>query len=115
MEAVNFEDFKKLDIRIGKIINAKRIEGSDKLLKLSVDFGSGPSTSSGQVIRQIIAGIGKFYEPESLINKQCPFVFNLETKMINGMESQGMILCVDDGGPVLLYPDREILPGSIVK
>lgn len=107
METISFEDFKKVDIRIGKITSAEKIESSSKLLKLSVDFGDER--------RQIIAGIGKFYEPESLINKECPFVFNLETKIINGIESQGMILCADDGGPVLMHPDKEIKPGSIVK
>ena len=107
METVHFEDFKKLDIRIGKIISAEKVEGSDKLLKLEVDFS--------EEKRQIIAGIGKFYEPESLLGKECPFVFNLETKMIKGLESQGMILCPDSDGPVLLHPDKEVKPGSIVK
>lgn len=107
METISFEDFKKLDIRIGKIISAERVGGYEKLLKLKVDFNSEE--------RQIIAGIGKFYEPESLINKECPFVFNLETKVIAGLESRGMILAVDDKGPVLLYPDKEVNPGSSVK
>ena len=104
---ITFDDFKRVDIRIGKIISADRVEGTDKLLKLDVDFDFEK--------RQIIAGIGKIYEPNSLIGKKCPFVFNLETKMIRGLESQGMILCADDDGPVLLYPDKEIKPGSIVK
>lgn len=115
MDQISFDEFKKLDIRIGKILNAERVGESNKLLKLQVDFGVDPSTSSGQVKRQIIAGIGKFYQPEHLIGKECPFVFNLETKMLKGLESQGMILCADDNGPVLLHPDKEITPGSIVK
>lgn len=107
MENINFDDFKKLDIRIGKIIAAERIEESDKLLKLQVDFGD--------VQRQIVAGIAQFYEPESLIGKECPFAFNLEPRVLRGVESQGMILAADDEGPVLMSPDKEIKPGSIVK
>lgn len=107
MDEVSFEDFKKLDIRIGKIINAERVEGSDKLLKLEVDFTIEK--------RQIIAGIGKLYQPENLAGKECPFVFNLETKILKGIESQGMILCADNEGPVLLHPDKEVFPGSTVK
>ena len=109
METINFEDFKKVEIRIGKIISAEKVESSNKLLKLQVDF----STES----RQILAGIAKFYTPEQLIGKLCPFAFNLVPKMMGDVESQGMILCADagDGGPVLLHPDKEISPGSLVK
>lgn len=108
METISFEDFIKLEIKIGKILAAERVEGSDKLLKLEVDFG--------EEKRQIIAGIGKQYEPESLIGKECPFAFNLAPRMLKGLESQGMILCPsDNGNPVLLHPDKEISPGSIVK
>ena len=107
METISFDDFKKIEIRIGKILSAERIESSNKLLKLQVDFGGEK--------RQILAGIAKFYEPESLVGKLCPFAFNLAPKMMRELESQGMILCADDNGPILLHPDREIKPGSIVK
>lgn len=109
METINFEDFKKVEIRIGKIVEAVKMEDSNKLLKLVVDFGA----ELGK--RQILAGVGKFYTPEQMINKQCPFVFNLETKMMGTTESQGMILCADSGAPVLLHPDKEVTPGSVVK
>jgi len=121
MENISFEDFKKIDIRIGKIISAERIENSNKLLKLEVDFGlTSQVLPDGKIWevkknRHILAGIAKFYEPESLIGKECPFVFNLEAKKMGELESEGMILCADDGGPVLLCPDKEINPGSIVK
>jgi len=121
MEIIHFEDFKKLDIRIGKILSAEKVGGSDKLLKLEVDFGLTakvlPDGKISEVVekRQIVAGIGKFYEPESVLGKECPFVFNLETKMIKGLESQGMILCADSDGPVLLHPDKEIPPGNVIK
>ncbi len=127
MENINFDDFIKLEIRIGKIIFAERVEGSDKLLKLQVDFGFEPmkiqtmenpeeKETPVPIHRQIIAGIGKVYEPESLIGKECPFAFNLEPKMLKGLESQGMILCPSIGGsPALLHPDKEIPSGSLVK
>lgn len=107
MEIIHFEDFKKIEIRIGKILGAEKIENSNKLLKLQVDFGTEQ--------RQILAGIAKFYAPETLVGKLCPFVSNLAPKMMGDNESQGMMLCVDDNGPVLLHPDKEITPGSIVK
>jgi methionine--tRNA ligase beta chain len=114
MDIISFEDFIKLDIRIGKIVSAEKVEGSDKLIKLEVDFGI---DESGQSIkRQILAGIGKIYAPEQLLGKECPFAYNLAPRMLKGLESQGMILCPsDDGNPVLLHPDKEISPGSIVK
>ena len=141
MNILSFEEFKKIDIRIGKIIGAERIEGSEKLLKLEVDFGISqleelargknadsptqifPENLGGQAqnnaekheVRQVVAGIGRFYSPENLIGKECPFVFNLETRIIKGLESQGMILAADDKGPALLHPDKQVSPGSIVK
>lgn len=127
MDIITFEDFKKLDIRIGKIISAEKVEGSDKLLKLEVDFGSeiatrpaegeeAPKTETKPIKRQIIAGIAQFYAPEALIGKECPFAYNLAPRVLKGLESQGMILCPsDNGNPVLLHPDKEIPPGSTVK
>ena len=127
METISFEDFKKLDIRIGKIISADRVEGSDKLLKLEVDFGSEPveiktmgeeeiKKDSIPIRRQIVAGIAQFYAPEALIGKECPFAYNLAPRMLKGLESQGMILCPSDvNAPVLLHPDKEIEPGALVK
>jgi len=114
MEIISFEDFKKLEIRIGKITGAERVEGSDKLLKLEVDFGQ---NESGQATRrQIIAGIGKIYAPEQLLGKECPFAYNLEPKELKGLQSQGMILCPsEENGPVLLHPDKEVPPGSVIK
>ena len=113
MEQISFEDFKKAEIRVGKIIAAEVIESSNKLLKLQVDFGN--DEEGKPVQRQILAGIAKFYQPELLIGKLCPFVINLAPKMMGELESRGMILCADDQGPVLLHPDKDIQPGSIVK
>lgn len=115
MDIISFEDFKKLDIRIGKILSAEKVEGSDKLLKLMVDFGE-KDASNLPAGRQVIAGIAQFYAPEALIGKECPFAYNLAPRTLKGLESQGMILCPsDNGNPILLHPDKQIPPGSIVK
>jgi len=108
METISFDDFKKLEIRIGKILSAEKVEDSDKLLKLEVDFG--------EETRQIVAGIAQFYAPEALIGKECPFAYNLAFRVLKGIESQGMILCPsDESAPVLLHPDKEVPPGSPIK
>ena len=103
------DDFKRIELRIGKVISAERIEGADKLVKLMFDLGSER--------RQIIAGIAKSYpDIGALVGKEMPIVVNLEPKMLKGYESQGMILAVDvDGRPVILIPAEEVPPGSIVK
>ena len=105
---ISLEDFQKLDLRVGKILKAERVEGSEKLLKLEIDLGS--------ATRQIIAGIGKFYEPEKLVGREIPIVANLEPRTLMGLESQGMLLAADKAGePVLLSPDQEVPSGSIIK
>jgi tRNA-binding EMAP/Myf-like protein len=129
METINFDDFKKIDIRVGRILSAEKIEGSDKLLKLEIDFGleslkpeiegefqEVPESEPKPIIRQIIAGIAQYYAPDFLKGKESIFVFNLEPRMLKGLESNGMILCAsNDGKPVLLTPVEELPPGSIVK
>lgn len=105
---INFDDFAKLDIRIGKVLSAEKIEGADKLLKLEVEFG--------EEQRQIVSGIAQFYTHEDLVGKEFPFVINLEPRMLRGVESQGMILAADvDDQPVLLQPDKQVPPGSKIK
>ena len=112
--AITFDDFKKLDMRIGTILNAEKIEGTDKLLKLEVDFGSAEQNAIGK--RQIVSGIAEFYKPEDLVGKQAPFVLNLEPRVIRGVESRGMILAVDvDGKAVVLKPHKKVPNGSIVR
>lgn len=105
---VTFDEFKKLRIRIGLIVEAERIEGTDKLLRLQVDFGDEK--------RQIISGIAEFYKPEQLVGKQFPFLVNLEPRIIRGVESQGMILGIDGGKKiVLLKPQKKVPSGSFVR
>ena len=106
---IMYEDFKKLDIRIGTIESVEKIEGADKLLKLIINLGSER--------RQILAGIAEFINDiQSLVGKQIPILANLEPRMMRGLESQGMMLAADvEGGPILLHPEKNIPPGSIVK
>src|SRR3989338_10893592 len=105
---ISFEDFKKLEIKIGKIEGADRVEGSDKLLKLQVDLGS--------ETRQIIAGIGRFHAPEDIVGHEIVVLANLEHRTLLGHESQGMLLAADTGEvPVLLRPDKEVPPGTAVR
>jgi len=106
---ITFEDFAKLEIRIGKVVSVEKIVEANKLVKLIFDFGDEQ--------RQIIAGIAEFFkDPSALIGKQMPVLMNLEPKNFKSYESQGMILAVDiDGRPVLLHPGEEVPAGSIVR
>ena len=104
---IKFEDFKKLDLRVGKIVEAEKVEGSEKLIKLKVNIG--------EEERQLVAGIGKVYSPEDLIEKEIIVLANLEPKVLFGIESQGMLLAAEDGENIsLLMPDKEVKPGSKV-
>ncbi len=108
---INFRDFQKLDLRVAKIIQAEKIEESSKLVKLQLDLGKEFRLRK----RQIIAGIGKIYQPEDLIGKEIIIIVNLEPKIIFGLESQGMLLAAEDEEfqqPALLIPDRPVSPGS---
>jgi methionyl-tRNA synthetase len=88
---ISIDDFKKIEIKIGEIKSAEKIENSAKLLKLSVDFGE-------DAPRQILSGIAvHFPDPNELVGKKCAFATNLEPRMLMGMESQGMILAVSGG------------------
>jgi len=108
MDTISYEDFKRLDLRVAKILEAERVENSEKLIKLQIDLG--------EEKRQIIAGIGHFYNPEDLINKQIVLVCNLEPKALMGLESQGMLLAASNKDQIsLLIPDQEIPAGSVVK
>ncbi len=106
---IPFEDFKKVEIKVGTVISAEKIENADKLIKLVFDLGSEQ--------RQIVAGIAEVFPDVSvLVGMQMPIVVNLEPKMLKGFESQGMILAVNvDGKPVLLHPEGQVPPGSVVK
>lgn len=114
MSNISFEEFRKLDLRVGKVISAEKIIGSTNLLKLEIDLGD-PSTGSGLGKRQILAGVSKYYESKELIGLNLVIVTNLEPKKIMGLESQGMILCAEvNEEPVCLVPLKDVPPGSKV-
>ncbi len=108
METITYDEFKKVELKVAKVLSAERIEGSDKLLKLEV--------SLGEEKRQIIGGIGKIYSPEEITGREIVIVANLEPRKLMGLESQGMLLAADNAGaPALLMPYSEVPPGSVVK
>lgn len=101
-------------------MNAEQIEGSEKLLRLEIDLGdeTRPAPDGGEVRlrRQIVAGIAQHYAPAVLIGREIVIAANLEPRVLKGVESQGMLLAADNAGaPVLLSPDAEVPPGSMVK
>ena len=106
VEEITFTDFEKIDLRIGKIIEATQIPESKKLIKILVDFGSEK--------RQAVAGLLKYYKPEELVGKKCVFLLNLQRRMIAGIESQCMILAAEDeaGNVTVLQPEKDIVEGS---
>jgi methionine--tRNA ligase beta chain len=106
---ITYDDFKKIDLRVAKILKAERVEGSEKLVKLQISVGD-----LGE--RQLVAGIGTIYSPEILVGKQIIIVANLEPRKLMGHESQGMLLAAsDDMGPVLIIPESEVLSGIEIK
>lgn len=106
---ITIEDFFKIELKTGKVIEAAKIEGSNKLIVMRVDIGD--------EIRQIVAGIGKAYFPEELIGKTIVVVTNLQPAKLMGVESQGMLLAAtdDDGRLAILTTEREVKNGSRVK
>lgn len=105
---ITFDDFMRLDIRIGTVTGADKVEGADKLIRLELDLGGEH--------RQVVVGMAPTYAPEEFIGKQVPILVNLEPRKLRGVESRGMIMAVDvDGKPVLLLPDKEVPPGSVVR
>lgn len=108
MERVSFEEFKKLDIKVGKVLSAKKVEGSKKLLELKVDIG-------GEA-RRAVAGIAEYYSPEELKDRLVVVVANLQPKRIFGIESEVMILAAFDGKNLaILQPDKEVPAGTQVS
>ena len=112
---MTIDEFAKVEMKVGTIRAAERVEGSEKLLKLQVDLG--PKTESTETdLRQVLSGIGKHYAPEEIVGRQAVFVTNLDPRMMMGMESQGMLLAASNGeGIALLAVDQEVPPGSRVR
>ena len=103
---IPFDEFLKMDMRIGKIVEANQIAGSRNLIRMIVDFG--------EEKRQAVAGLLQWYEPEDLIGKKCAFILNLQRRKMMGVESQCMILAADDGkgSVVALQAEKDIAVGS---
>ncbi len=109
-DIITFEDFKKLEIKIGKVVSVEKIPEGDKLLKIMFDVGDGKP-------RQIMAGIAQFFpDPLVLVGKEMPLILNLVPRILRGYESQGMMLAA--GGldkAVLLHPAEDVPPGTEVR
>ncbi len=128
-EPISIDDFKKVEITVGEILSVERIEGSEKLLKLNVNFGLKPSVTTEdsadqpetglgeQDIRQVLSGIAPYFEdPQVLVGKRYPFVTNLAPRVMMGLESQAMILAAggDAETPFNLF-ETEAPPGARAK
>ena len=107
--SVQIDDFGKLDIRVGRVLDCQKVPKADKLLQFKIDDGLGGRT--------IVSGIAKYYAPEDLIGKEVCFIANLEPRKLKGILSQGMILSAEDAGGrlVVIGPQGEVKPGCQVK
>ena len=122
---ITLDDFLKIEIKIGTILEATKIPEGDKLLKLIIDFGDLNDVGEIEIlteikekypnrhIRQVMSAIAEFYpDPSVLVGKQIPVITNLEPRKFRGYESQGMIMATDDEkGIVLLMPERKVKSG----
>lgn len=132
MEYVSYDEFKKMDMRVGTIREVTPVPDTDKLLKCMIYFGETEEVAGEDVedlggevekiikpkLRQIVSGIREFYpEYEKLVGKQVLYIVNLEPRMIKGIESQGMLMAVDgkDGAPVFMTPEVEVNPGTKIR
>lgn len=113
---ISYDDFAKLEIRIGEIMSVEVVEGADKLLKLVVDVGEVGEDGAPRY-RQIISGIRTYFEDlESLVGMKCPFLTNLQPRTIRGFESQGMILAASkDDALALLVPHIDMPAGTKIN
>jgi methionyl-tRNA synthetase len=108
MKTISYEDFKKLDIRVGNVIKVEEVENANNLYKLTVD--------SGERERSLVAGLAQYYKPEELINKKIIFLANLEPKKLRGVLSEGMLLAaVKDDVVSILTPDKNIEAGAKIE
>jgi methionyl-tRNA synthetase len=104
---ISFEDFKKLDLRVAKVLEVREHPNADRLYLLRIDAGDEP--------KQIVAGIRTQYPPEELLGRNIVIVNNLEKAVIRGEESNGMLLAAKDGtSPIILVPERDVPPGSTI-
>lgn len=115
MEYISYEEFKKMDMRIGTIVEVEPIPETDKLLRCQIDFGE-VDENGEKKLRQIISGIKEYYPDVSvLINKQVLYIVNLAPRTIKGFESNGMLMAVGDDKPIFLIPEEKVSSGSKVR
>lgn len=106
---ISFEDFKKIDLIVAKVIKAEKVLDSEKLLRLELDLGENE-------LRQMVAGIAKSYSPKDLMGKEIVIVANLEPRTILGLKSEAMLLAAsNDDKIVILIPDKEVGAGSKIS
>ncbi len=107
-EAITFKEFQRMDLRVGRVLEAKDVPNSRNLILLKMDIGT--------EIKQMVAGIKGFYEPGDLIGKNMAVIVNLEARRVMGLESQGMILAAVEGEkPIILIPEKEVEPGTPIS
>jgi methionyl-tRNA synthetase len=105
---ISIEDFAKIQMRVGQVVEAEKVAGSRKLIRLRVDIGT--------EVRQVVAGIAEAYEPGSLLNRKVVIVANLKPAKLMGIESNGMIVAASVGGrPVLVTFTEDVPNGAILK
>lgn len=105
---VTIEDFAKLDLRVGKVVECIDVEKSERLLRLTVDFGE-------EGTRTIFSGIKQWYTPDDLKDKQFIFIINLEPRRMMNEFSEGMLLAADGEKPLPLIPSEEAAPGAPIR
>lgn len=109
MPQIQYDDFAKLEIRIGTVEAAELVPNTDKLIKCTIDFGT-----YGK--RTIVSGIAQWKKPEELVGKQLPYIVNLAPRVLRGVESQGMLLAAsDEEGVALIVPERAVPSGTKLK
>ncbi len=110
-ELIQYDDFAKLDIRIGQVMAAEMVPETDKLVKCTVDFGADVG------VRTIVSGIALYCTPEEIVGKKLPYVVNLAPKMLRGVESQGMLLALSFGENdfSFLLTEKDVPPGTMIK
>jgi methionyl-tRNA synthetase len=108
MDIVTFDEFKKMDLRVGEILRAEKVPGTDKLLKIEVNIGT--------ETRTMVAGVGDVYQPEEIVGKKLVVIVNLKPAVIRGIESQAMLLAAEIGGKAIIpFFDRDVPAGAKVK
>jgi len=108
MDIINFDEFKRMDLRVGEILKAERVPGTDKLLKIEVNIGT--------ETRTMVAGVGDVYSPEEMVGKKLIVIVNLKPAVIRGIESQAMLLAAETGGKAIIpFFDRDVAAGAKVK